>query len=40
MAVPRKRQRLVLYTPAQNLAWAGYESIGWRDDFCDCGAAW
>src|ERR1700693_1279500 len=25
-----------MYTFAENLGWAGYESIGWRDDICDC----
>src|SRR5271165_5859981 len=25
-----------MYTFAQNLGWASYESIGGRDDICDC----
>jgi hypothetical protein len=33
-------ERLMLYTPAQNLALADYESISWRDDFSGCCAAW
>src|ERR1700722_10310367 len=25
-----------MYTFAENLRWTDYESIGWRDDICDC----